>query len=105
MQINPSALVADIEKNNFGTEDSLTVNNMYTCLSDGYLSIKSGNNAGEYTYVLIYGATSLTPYTDTILRTVATNSPLFNALYLKKGMRIYPVNISGNGKVGFIPFV
>lgn len=105
MQTNSLALVADMEKNNFGAEDSLTVNTMYTCLSDGYLRIKSGNNAGEYTYALIYGATGSTPYADTILRTVATNSPLFNTIYLKKGMRVYPVNIGGIGEVGFLPLI
>ena len=86
--------------NEFGTAVTLTVNTVYTCPSDGYLSISSGNNAGEYVFILIYGATGDT-YVSKILRTVTTNSPLFDSMFIKKGMRLYPSAIAGNAK--FIP--
>lgn len=89
------------EKNNLGNAVSLTLNNTYTCPSDGYVVMAGGAAAETAVVVDIMGATTGTIMTFAITPTAGTGSQL--ATFVRKGMRLKVTRIDSMASAAFVP--
>lgn len=87
-----------ITKNDFGTRTSITVNQMYTFPSDGYVLVETTSTAGDYSALLLYGSTNANIVSAVILRTPTTNMSQATPVMVRKGMRC----LLQNGNASFI---
>lgn len=86
--------------NSYGERQQLTLNQMTTFNSDGYVYLSCSNSSSSTAQAYIYGASG-NDYM--VVSAVGGNSYPNSVFFVRKGMRIKPIDMKNNGVVLFVP--
>jgi hypothetical protein len=94
-ELSNNNLAADVDISGY------TISNQYTCPSDGYVALSAYGQVNDFIRAVVYGANGSYYFNITAYKQIAGNHGM-NAVFVKKGMKVYVQSYSGSVSASFL---